>query len=213
MIRIAIAEDLPRLADALKEKVELATEFKVKHMARNGQVLIEQLKEDHNVDIIMMDINMPEMNGIEATKIITSRWPQIHIIMSTVFSDERNLFDSIMAGATGYLMKDEPPQKIHKAIYETLEGGIPMSAEMARKSLNLIRNGQPRKEKNIAENYNLSPRELEILQQLSKGLNYEKIADNLYISYGTVRKHVENCYRKLRVHSKVEAINKMNENE
>ncbi len=209
MIKIAIAEDLPQLADALKEKVELGKEFKVKSVSSNGKELIGALTNDHNIDVVLMDINMPTMDGIEATEQITNRWPQIKIIMSTVFSDEHYLFDSIMAGATGYLMKDEPPAKIHKSIYEALEGGAPMSKEIARKSLNLIKRGKPRKEENLAEEYNLTVREIEILEHLSKGNSYEKIADNLYISYGTVRKHVENCYRKLRVHSKLEAINKI----
>ncbi len=209
MIKIAIAEDLPQLADALKEKVELATEFRVKTVAQNGKVLIDSLQKDHVIDVILMDINMPQMDGIEATEIITNRWPGIKVIMSTVFSDEHYLFDSIMVGATGYLMKDEPPAKIHKSIYEALEGGAPMSKEIARKSLNLIKRGKPKKEMNLAEEYNLTLREIEILEHLSKGNSYEKIADNLYISYGTVRKHIENCYRKLRVHSKLEAINKI----
>ncbi|MEP1094051.1 MAG: response regulator transcription factor [Cyclobacteriaceae bacterium] len=209
MIRIAIAEDLPQLADALKEKVELATEFKVKYIAKNGKILIDYLQKDHNVDVILMDINMPELDGIETTKVINARWPQIHVVMSTIFGDQYNLFDSIMAGASGYLMKDEPPQKIHRAIYETMEGGIPMSSDIARKSLILIKQGKPQKESEAVSEYNLTKREVEVLEHLGKGHSYEKIADNLYISYGTVRKHVENCYRKLRVHNKLEAINKI----
>jgi len=210
MIRIAIADDLPQLAGALKQKVELAAEFDVKNVVSNGKELIEALQKDHNIDVILMDINMPQMDGIEATGRISTRWPHIKIIMSTVFSDEHYLFNSIMAGASGYLMKDEPPAKIHKSIYEAIEGGAPMSKEIARKSLTLIKRGQPKKEKDLAEEYNLTQREIEILEHLSKGNSYEQIADNLYISYGTVRKHVENCYRKLRVHSKLEAINKIN---
>lgn len=210
MIRIAIAEDIPQLADALKQKVLLGTEFEVKVTAPNGKELINELQKNHNVDLILMDINMPEMNGIETTQKVSTRWPHIKIVMSTVFDDEFYIFDAIMAGADGYLMKDEPPAKIHKAIYEAMEGGAPMSKEIAKKSLNLIRNGKPKQEKNIAEEYNLSPREIEVLEHLSKGISYEQVADNLYISYGTVRKHVENCYRKLRVHSKLEAIDKLN---
>ncbi|RLD26793.1 MAG: DNA-binding response regulator [Bacteroidetes bacterium] len=209
MIKVAIAEDIPQLADALKEKVELAPELKVKHVATNGKKLINYLNKDHNLDVILMDINMPEMDGIEATKYITARWPQIKIIMCTVFSDEQNLFESIMNGATGYLLKDEPPAKIHKSIYEAIEGGAPMSREIAKKSLMLIRRAKPVKSTDFAKEYKLTPREIEILEHLSKGNSYEQIADNLYISYGTVRKHVENCYRKLRVHSKLEAINKI----
>lgn len=210
MMNIIITEDLPQLALALRNKVELAPEFTVKHMAKNGKDLVTYLQKDHQVDVILMDINMPIMNGIDATRTVSERWPAIKIVMCTVFDDEYYLFDAIMAGASGYLLKEEPPAKIHKSIYEALEGGAPMSAEIARKSLNLIRKGTPKKEKNIAEEYNLTTREHEILVALSKGLSYEQIASNLYISYGTVRKHVENCYRKLRVHSKVEAINKLN---
>ena len=210
MIKIGIAEDIPQLAAALKEKVELAPEIKVKHIAANGDEIVKLLQSDHNIDVILMDINMPLLDGIAATEIIAQRWPHIKIVMSTVFSDEQYLFDAIMVGATGYLLKDEPPAMIHKAIYEAIEGGAPMSKEMARKSLKLIRNNKSDIEKNIAEEHNLTPREIEILEHLSKGNSYEQIADNLFISYGTVRKHVENCYRKLRVHNKLEAINKLN---
>lgn len=212
MIKIAIAEDIPQLANALKEKVELAPEMKIKHMAANGNEIIECLEKDHNIDVLFMDINMPDISGIDATERITQRWPHIKIVMSTVFSDEQNLFEAIMAGATGYLLKDEPPASIHKSIYEAIEGGAPMSKEIARKSLKLIRTSIPETQKNIAEEYNLTAREVEILEHLSKGNSYENIADNLYISYGTVRKHVENCYRKLRVHNKLEAINKLSRN-
>ena len=185
MIKIVIAEDIPQLAQALKEKVELAPEFKVKHVAENGKELIHFLQKDHNVDVILMDINMPEINGIKATETIATRWPQIRIIMSTVFSDEHYIFDSIIVGAIGYLLKDEPPAKIHKSIYEAMEGGAPMSQEIARKSLMLIKQGSPKKEKDLSEEFDLTPREIEVLEQLSKGNSYEQIADNLYISYGT----------------------------
>ena len=208
-MNIIIAEDLPQLAKALTEKVELALEFTVKHVAKNGSELIAYLEKDSKADVILMDINMPKMNGIEATEVITTRWPQIKIVMCTVFDDEYYLFNAIMAGASGDLLKEEPPAKIHKSIYEALEGGAPMSAEIAKKSLQLIRSGTPKKTPNIAEEYNLTKREFEILELLAQGLSYEQIAINLYISYGTVRKHVENCYRKLRVHSKIEAVNMM----
>ncbi len=210
MIKIGIVEDIPQLASALKEKVELAPEMKVKHMAANGNEIIDLLQKDHNIDVLLMDIYMPQLDGIAATERITKRWPHIKIVMSTVFSDEQYLFNAIMVGATGYLLKDEPPAMIHKAIYEAIEGGAPMSKEMARKSLKLIRNNKKEIEQNIAEEYNLTAREIEIIEHLSRGNSYEQIADNLFISCGTVRKHVENCYRKLRVHNKLEAINKLN---
>lgn len=208
MIRIAIAEDITRIAETLKEKVELAPDFKVQFIASNGKEMIQMLQKNHNVDVILMDINMPEQNGIDTTKQVITRWPNIKIVMSTVFDDEHYIFDAIMAGASGYLMKDEPPAKIHRSIYEALEGGAPMSPAIARKSLEIMRKGKPSEEKIPSEDYNLTNRETEMLEHLAKGLSYEQIADNLFISYGTVRKHIENVYKKLKVHNKVEAVQK-----
>jgi DNA-binding NarL/FixJ family response regulator len=208
MIRIAIVEDISRIAETLKEKILLSQDFTIVTKATNGKEIIQHLQKNHAVDVIIMDINMPEMNGIEATAFITNRWPNIKIIMSTVFDDEQNLFDAIMAGASGYLLKDEPPQKIHRSIYEALEGGAPMSPLIAKKALSMIKLGVPEEAKKETIDYGLTERELEVLEHLSKGLSYEQIADNLFISYGTVRKHVENIYRKLKVNNRVEAIDR-----
>jgi DNA-binding NarL/FixJ family response regulator len=208
MIQIAIAEDITRLAETLKEKILLSTDFKVKYIAVNGAALINCLEKDHNIDVVIMDINMPEMNGIEATAIISKRWPQIKIVMSSVFDDEQNLFDAILAGASGYLLKDEAPQKIHRSIYEAMEGGMPMSALIAKKALQLIRRSSPLQPSQNIQDFQLTDRETEVLEQLAKGLSYEQIADNLFISYGTVRKHVENIYRKLEVNNRTGAIDK-----
>ncbi len=208
MIHIAIAEDITRLAETLKAKILLSTDFNVKHMAINGAALVKYLEVDHNIDVVVMDINMPEMNGIEATSIISQRWPQIKIVMSSVFDDEQNLFDAILAGASGYLLKDELPQKIHRSIYEAMEGGMPMSAMIAKKALQLIRRSSPMHPSQNAKDFQLTDRETEVLEQLAKGLSYEQIADNLFISYGTVRKHVENIYRKLEVNNRTGAIDK-----
>jgi len=210
MIRVAIVEDISRIAETLKQKILLSPDFCIVNMASNGKEIIHLLQKDHALDVIIMDINMPEMDGIEATEFITQRWPHIKIIMSTVFDDEQNLFNAIMAGANGYLLKDETPQKIHRSIYEALEGGAPMSQIIARKALALIKTGKPESSKTVKVDYGLSEREQEVLEHLSKGLSYEQIADNLFISYGTVRKHVENIYRKLRVNNRTEAIDKAN---
>ena len=208
MIQVAIVEDITRIAEALKAKILLSPDFKVKFSASNGEEMIRLLERDHNVDVIIMDINMPVMNGIEATTQITNRWPQIKIVMSSVFDDEQNLFDAMMAGACGYLLKDEIPQKIHRSIFEALEGGMPMSAMIAKKALQLIRKSSPSDNSLDQIDYQLTEREIEVLEQLSKGLSYEQIADNLFISYGTVRKHVENIYRKLEVNNRTGALDK-----
>jgi len=209
MIRIAIAEDISRLAETLKNKIELLPDFEVKLIAANGKELIAELNKNHNVDVIFMDINMPVMNGIEATKAVCTRWPNIKVIVSSVYDDEDHIFDTILAGAMGYLLKDEKPEEIHRAIYQVLDGGVPMSPLIARKSLNLIRTGKPSEREKV--DYGLTARETEILEHLSNGLSYDQIASNLFISKGTVRKHIENTYRKLQVNNKVEAIKKVNQ--
>jgi DNA-binding NarL/FixJ family response regulator len=208
MIRIAIVEDINRIAETLEEKILLSSDFTVVIRATTGKEIIQDLQKNHSIDVIIMDINMPEMNGIEATAFITNRWPNIKIIMSTVFDDEQNLFNAIMAGASGYLLKDELPQKIHRSIYEALEGGAPMSPLIAKKALSMIKTGIPEESKKEIIDYGLTDREIEVLEHLSKGLSYEQIADNLFISYGTIRKHVENTYRKLKVNNRIEAIDK-----
>lgn len=213
MIRIGITEDQGRLALALKNKLELSPDFEVKFMAINGLEAIDALQKDALLDVLLMDIEMPVMNGIEATEKISNRWPHIKIIMSTVFDDDQHLLKAIMAGAGGYLMKDESPAKIHRAIYEILEGGAPMSAGIAARTLQLLkRNPAPQEVSFNLENFDLTEREKEVLLHLSKGLSYEQIADNLCISYGTVRKHIENTYRKMQVNSRTEALIKAEKN-
>ncbi|MDX1348886.1 MAG: response regulator transcription factor [Putridiphycobacter sp.] len=206
MINIAITEDISVIAETLKEKVELSADFKVKFIASNGRELLKQLQQNHNVDVVIMDINMPELNGIETTEKVTQQYPNIKIIMSTIFDDEQNIFDAIMAGASGYLLKDESPAMVHRSIFEALEGGAPMSSLIARKSLSLIRNGVT--SKMATADFELTAREEEILKHIAQGLTYDQVSDRLYISNGTVRKHVENIYKKMKVHNKIEAIQK-----
>ncbi len=170
----------------------------------SGAHLLDRLEEDHNVDVILMDINMPELDGISATEKVKQLYPQLKVIMSTVFDEEDYILKAIMAGANGYLLKDEKPGKIHASIAEVLEGGALMSAAIAAKALGLIRYGSQKTESPI--DYGLTNRETQILEQLAAGRNYQEIAENLFISPSTVRKHIENIYQKLQVHNKVEAV-------
>lgn len=209
MIRVAIADDINRIAETLKEKIELSPDFEVKFIAQNGKELVQEITKNNAIDVILMDIDMPVMNGIEATKKITKLFPSINIIMCSVYDDEDSILDSIIAGATGYLLKEEKPEIIHKAIYQAFEGGSPLNPSIARKTLKLIAKGESNVKKKI--DYGLTKREREILELLSTGLSYEQIAINLFVSKGTVRKHIENLYRKLQVNNKVDAINKLGE--
>ena len=206
MIKIALAEDNDFLAYSIEEKISFFDDLKYKFRGSDGADLLKKLESDHNVDVILMDIQMPVMNGIEATGIIKQKYPQIRIIMLTVFDDEENIFKSIQAGADGYLLKDENPENLHKGILEIMEGGAPMTPSIALKALKLLRNPVDISKENTTD-YELTKRETEVLMHLSKGLNYGEIAENLFISQGTVRKHIENIYRKLQVRNKLEAVN------
>ncbi|TVZ56033.1 LuxR family two component transcriptional regulator [Lutibacter sp. Hel_I_33_5] len=206
-LKIAIAEDNYFLTKAIKEKLSFFDDLKVKFTANNGAELIGKLEENHQVDVILMDIQMPEMDGIKATQIIKNKFPQIKIIMLTVVDDDQYVFDAIKAGANGYLLKEIDAEKLHKSILEVMEGGAPMTPSIALKTLNLLRNPNvSNQKKDIEDQIKLSKRETEILVQLSKGLNYNEIAENLIISPSTVRKHIENIYKKLQVHNKMEAV-------
>ena len=204
MIKIAVAEDNNFLAQAIEEKLSFFDDLKYKFRGVNGSDFLSKLEEDHNIDVVLMDIQMPEMDGIETTEKLKTKYPHIKVIMLTVFDDEDNIFKAIQAGADGYLLKDESAGTIYEGVMEILEGGAPMSSSIALKALKLLRN--PIENQEQTKDYDLTKREIEVLEQLSKGLNYNEIADNLNISSGTVRKHIENTYRKLQVHNKVEAI-------
>jgi DNA-binding NarL/FixJ family response regulator len=208
MIRIAVAEDNAFLAKSIQEKLALFPgELNFKFHAFNGKLFLEKLAGDPMVDVILMDIQMPEMDGIETTRIISERYPQIKVIMLTVLDDEESIFQAILAGANGYLLKDENPRVILQSILSIVEGGAPMSAGIASKALRLLRNPlKPAEEKFDTEKPVLSPREIDVLNQLSKGMDYKQIAENLIISPSTVRKHIENIYTKLQAHNKIEAV-------
>lgn len=207
-IRVAVAEDNKFLAESIKEKIELfKDELEYKFHGANGEELLALLENDHTIDTILMDIEMPEMDGIRATSIISEKYPQIKIIMLTVFDDEQRIFDAIQAGAMGYLLKDEPPQKILESIIMIMDGGAPMSPSIAAKSLQLLKNPARAEQKTEAD-FDLSKREIEVLEQISHGLDYKEISENLFISPSTVRKHIENIYKKLQVNNKMRAVKK-----
>ncbi|WP_233553703.1 response regulator [Algoriphagus lacus] len=212
MVRLGIAEDSPYILKALTEKLSSIPNVQLKVKAVNGKDLIEKLQQDSNLDLIFMDIEMPEMNGIEATYLIKQRWPQIKVVMLTVFDSDDKIFNSIRAGADGYLLKEAENQDLEKAIRDTLEGGAAMTPSIALKTLRLLRNPQLPENLPEPEEVRLSKREIEILEQLSKGLKYKMIADNLFLSVGTVKKHVDNVYSKLQAHNKLEAIQKAKSN-
>lgn len=208
-MKIAIAEDNYFLSKAIKEKLQPFQDVVIEIMATNGQELLAALETNHNLDAIIMDIEMPKMDGIVATEQIKKLYPHIHILMFTVFEDYEKIYRAIQAGANGYLLKDEEGPTIHKALHELKNGGSALSSKVTLKTIHLLKMG-PRVNDLASkkEKINLSEKELEVLQHISQGLTYKEIADNLSISPATVRKHTENIYKKLEVHNKVDAISK-----
>lgn len=211
-IHIAIAEDNVFLLKAVKEKLSFFDDIIIAFTADNGEKLLTKLEDNHNLDVILMDIEMPVMDGILTTDKVKSKYPQVKVIMLTVFDNDENIFNSIKAGADGYLLKEVNPQKLYSGIKETLNGGAAMNPSIAMKTLKLLRNPLTTVRKKISDEIALSGREVEVLEQVSKGLSYTKIATNLFLSPSTVRKHIEKIYKKLQVHNKLEAVQKAKDN-
>lgn len=201
--RIAIAEDSAASLQLIEKKLSVFETFQVAIVASNGDDLLNKMK-DQPVDLVLMDIEMPVMDGIVATRLVKERYPATRVLMLTVFDDDDRIFQSILAGSSGYLLKEEPIEVLTKAIQDICNGGAAMSPGIALKTINYIR--QTVAAPAGSDTSLLSQRETEILVELKNGLGYKQIATRLYISEGTVRKHIENIYRKLQVNNKMSAV-------
>mgnify|MGYP001588679697 FL=1 len=206
MIKIAIVDDNLFLQKTVQEKLSFFEDIEIKSKSLNGKELLQKLEKNSNLDLILMDIEMPEMNGVETTAEVKKCYPHIKILMLTVFDNDEKIFKSIKAGADGYLLKEINPQELYNSIKETLSGGAAMTPSIALKTLKLLREPQVFETEEEKEKITLTAREIQVLEQLSKGLKYDAIAENLILSKGTIRKHVENIYAKLQVHNKLEAV-------
>lgn len=211
-MKIAIIDDNSFLISSIKEKLSFFEEVSIKFTANDGLDLLKNLELNHNIDVLLMDIEMPNLNGIEATKLVKQKYPQIKIIMLTVFDNDENIFNAIKAGADGYLLKDVNPHALFGGIVETMNGGAAMNPSIALKTLKLLRNPVDFNSEIEKEKIELTSREIDVLEQLAQGLSYTVIAENLFLSPSTVRKHIENIYSKLQVHSKLEAVQKAKRN-
>ena len=210
-IKYAIVDDNTFLTAATREKLDFFEQFDLRFTAVNGKDCLSELKKDRHVDVILMDIEMPVMNGVEATEQVKALYPHVKIIMLTVFDNDDLVFDAIQAGADGYLLKDIQPELLKNGVECTVQGGAAMTPSIALKTLRLLRNPMAQ-ERHVEQDFKLSDREVDVLEQLSSGLSYTKIAANLFLSPSTVRKHIENIYKKLQVHSKIEAVEKARNN-
>ncbi|MDJ1469037.1 response regulator transcription factor [Cytophagaceae bacterium DM2B3-1] len=207
---IAIVDDNRYLIRSISQNLACFEEIEILFTAYEGGEVLEKLKNIAELpQVILMDIEMEPMDGITATALIRKYFPDIKIIILSVFTDDDKIFEAIRAGASGYLLKDEKSARIVDAIEQVVEGGAPMSPSIAQKTLQWLRNAPPPASTAATltpQSFDLTKRELEILEHIAIGLTYQQIGDKLFISSKTVRKHTENIYQKLHVHSKVEAI-------
>ncbi len=211
-IRVAIVDDKRIMRTTLFEQLSYYEELEIDLIAADGEEYLTKMKElpaAQRPQIVLMDIEMPNIDGIEAVGITKEIYPDVLCLMLTVCDNDDKLFEAIKAGACGYLLKDEKPVNIVRAITEAVyDGGVPMSPRIAQKALLLLRNtNKPSEEnKNDQPESILSAREVEILQRIVDGLNYQQIGERLFISPHTVRKHTANIYEKLHVSNKASAI-------
>jgi DNA-binding NarL/FixJ family response regulator len=202
-INVAIIEDLGDIREALSRLVNGAEGFKCEYVYSNATEAIKDLP-NYMPDVVLVDINMPGMTGIECVRILKLKMPKTQFMMETVYADDDNIFNALSAGATGYILKKSSPAQILEAIKELYNGGSPMSAEVARR---VVSSFLPKK--NVPFEDVLTDREKEVLNMLAKGFIYKEIAAELNVGYETVKKHIQNIYSKLHVQNKIEAVNKI----
>jgi len=201
MHKVVIVEDNVPLSDAFKEIINDSEDFKVVDAYTSCEDAIKYLKQDQP-NIILMDIELPGMSGVEGTKTIKSLSPDVIIIVVTVYENSEVVFDALCAGASGYLTKNISSSRLIEAMKEAILGGAPMSIRIARMVVQSFRK---------ATNSNLSDREIEVLKLLASGKSYQSIGDELFISRNTIKFHIKNIYEKLQVQNKEQAIKKANQ--
>lgn len=199
---VCIVEDNAALREGMNMMVEMSERYELGGSYANAEEAMTALP-GLQPDAVLMDINLPGISGIHCVNILKNKYPDMLFMMCTAYEDTNKIFDSLKAGASGYILKTEGPQNIMEALDDLIEGGSPMSSSIARKVVDSFADVE--KEYTMVET--LSAREKEVLNQLAKGLIGKEVADSLNISWGTVRKHVQNIYKKLHVNTRVEAVN------
>ncbi|GEO06712.1 DNA-binding response regulator [Adhaeribacter aerolatus] len=218
MPRLAIVEDNLLLRKNLIQRLSGYPDLNIVLVCSNGKQFVDALPDlvpEQMPEVVLMDVAMDEMNGIEATGLAKEKYPHLHILMLSVFDDDDRVFNAIRAGASGYLLKEETAASLVSAIQGALEGKAYMSPPIAKKTLEFVRHSlkvAPASKAPDKDAPSLSKRELEILQMLSQGLTYQHISTSLFLSEYTVQTHVKNIYSKMHVSNKVAAIRMAMEN-
>jgi len=206
-IRVAIFEDNQLFREAMQAILNGTLGYTCCGAFADGQQLSSKI-ERSRPDVALMDIEMPGINGIEATRGIRNQFPEVKVLIQTVFNDGEKIFHAMCAGASGYILKNDPPNKYLEAISEVYNGGAPMSPAVAKKVLGFFSNQNVILVSPSGEDYQLTTREKELLGLMIEGHNYKTIAEKTFISYDTVRTHVKHIYQKLHVTSRNEAVMK-----
>ncbi len=200
MILVAIIEDIPAIRNGITQYLNSQPDFKVLASCSSVEEFLALPVNDHTFDVILTDIGLPGMSGIDGIRLFKEKYPEAEIVMLTIFQDPDHIFKSLCAGATGYLLKSTPLPSIRDSIINITLGEVPMSKAVARKVLDYFN------PKNVAGDNGLTQKDQQVIQCLVQGLSYKLIADRLDISIDTVRYHTKNIYRKLHVNSKAEVI-------
>ncbi|HQV59898.1 MAG: response regulator transcription factor [Chitinophagaceae bacterium] len=203
MIKIMLYEDNPQLREGLTMLIDGSEGYQVLASFKNCNNVLSEV-EAFKPDVILMDIDMPGVNGIEGLKLIRQHNHEVKVLMLTVFDDNKNVFEALKSGANGYVLKKTPPAKLLEYILEAASGGAPMTSSIATQVLKMFSEVQVPQ----GEDYNLSDREKEVLQHLVNGYSYKMIASDMFIAIDTVRSHIKKIYEKLHVNSKSEAVAK-----
>src|SRR5258705_1215792 len=202
-ISVAIVEDIEEIREALRSYISIDTELMLAGSFSNAEDAAKKIPAVQP-DLVIMDINLPGMSGIECIRMIKPSCPATQFMMFTVYEDDEKVFEALKAGASGYMLKKHGPQKIIEALKELYKGGSPMSADIARKVVSAFHYT----DKDSHPDYHLTRRELDILQLLAKGMLYKEISQQLSISNNTVKQHIHNIYEKHHVQNRTEALNK-----
>jgi DNA-binding NarL/FixJ family response regulator len=205
MIRVALFEDNWHFRETIEWLIGSSEQLCVSGVYADARHAVAMLRQ-HPADVILMDIEMPGINGIEATRLIKQHYPDVHVLVQTVFADDRHIVDAILAGAAGYILKNSSPEAYIQAIIDVQYGGAPMTPGIARRLLFLFKNQGRLTDGSAA--YDLTKQEMVVLEQLVGGKSYKMIAAELFISPETVKTHVGRIYAKLNVHSGTEAVAK-----
>ena len=204
LITVSVVEDLEEVRKSLEHILKQSDHIGLVSSYSNAEDALAELPQ-LKPDIVIMDINLPGMSGVECIEKLKAKSPEIQFMMFTIYEDSEQVFDALSAGASGYLLKKTKPEKIIEAIKELHEGGAPMTAGIARRVVGSFQ----KQAHTSSEKSKLSARENEVLHFLAKGLLYKEIGTKLGISFGTVRQHIHKIYEKLHVQNKTEAINKV----